>query len=149
MFIEDLTPISTEEIPPSDFFFSRKRKVVVKRETHQREGETVKRHRVLLDGEALEEVDFVEEVAGSLGDFTTTNQFSVGNLKERLKQKDLLISQLQNQIRTVEKNVQSEIDKGLEQYRASDKQEIQQAKIQSRRDAQGCTGEQRTSQSTK
>jgi hypothetical protein len=89
------TPISTEEIPPSDFFFSKKRKVVVKREMHQREGATVKRHRVLLDGEALEEVDFVEEVAGSLGDFATTNQFSVGNLKERLKQKELLISQLQ------------------------------------------------------
>jgi len=78
-------PILTEEIPPFDFFFSKKRKVVVKREMHQREGATVKRHRVLLDGEALEEVEFVEEVAGLLGDFATTNQFSFGSLKERLK----------------------------------------------------------------
>jgi hypothetical protein len=78
---------------------------VVKREIHQREGSIVKRHRVLIDGEALEEVDFVEEVAGSLGAFVTTNQFSVGNLKERLKQKDLQISQLQNQMKTILKNV--------------------------------------------
>jgi hypothetical protein len=40
---------------------------------------------VLIDGESLEEVDFVEEVAGSLGDFAIANQFSVRNLKERLK----------------------------------------------------------------
>jgi hypothetical protein len=31
VFIEDLTPISVEEMPPSDFFFSKKRRVVVKR----------------------------------------------------------------------------------------------------------------------
>jgi hypothetical protein len=30
IFKEDLTPISVEELPPSDFFFSKKRKVVVK-----------------------------------------------------------------------------------------------------------------------
>jgi predicted RNase H-like nuclease (RuvC/YqgF family) len=76
----------------------------------------------------LEEEDFATEVAGSLGDFATTNQFSVENLKERLKQKDLMISQLQNQIQTMEKNVRSEINKGFEQARASDRQEIQQLK---------------------
>jgi hypothetical protein len=37
---------------------------------------------VLIDGEALEEVDFAEEVVGSLGAFATANQFSVENLKE-------------------------------------------------------------------
>jgi hypothetical protein len=113
IFIEDLTPISVEELPPSNFFFSKKRKVVAKREIHLKEGSTVKRHRVLIDGEALEEEDFAEEVAGSLGAFATTNQFSVGNLKERLKQKDLQISQLQNQMKTVEKNVWSEVNKGF------------------------------------
>jgi hypothetical protein len=73
IFIKDLTPISVEELPPSNFFFSKKRKVVVKREIHQREGSVVKRHRVLIDGEALEEVEFPEEVAGSLGAFATAN----------------------------------------------------------------------------
>jgi hypothetical protein len=128
VFIEDLTPISAEEMPPSDFFFSKKRRVVVKRETHQREGATVKRHKVLFDGQALEEEDFATDVAGSLGAFATTNQFSVGNLKERLKQKDLLISQLQNQVKTVEKNVRSEMNKSFEQIRVCDTQEIQQLK---------------------
>jgi hypothetical protein len=50
VFIGDLTPISAAEIPPSEFFFGEKRRVVVKRETHQKEGVVVKRHRVLLDG---------------------------------------------------------------------------------------------------
>jgi hypothetical protein len=129
VFIEDLTPISVEEIPPSDIFFSKKRRVVVKRETHQREGATVKRHRVLYDGQALEEAEFAMEVAGSLGAFSTTNQYSVGNLKEQLKQKDLLVSQLQNQVKTVEQSVRSEMNKGFEQIRACDRQEIQQLKI--------------------
>jgi hypothetical protein len=53
VFIEDLTPILVEEMPRSDFFFSKKRKAVVKRETHLKEGATVKRHEVLLDGQAL------------------------------------------------------------------------------------------------
>jgi hypothetical protein len=128
VFIGDLTPISAEEMPPSEFFFSKKRRAVVRREMHQRDGATVKKHRVLLDGQALEEEDFATEVAGSLGDFATTNQFSVSNLKEKLKQKDMLISQLQNQVKTVEKNVRSEINKDFEQIRASDRQEIQQLK---------------------
>jgi ABC-type phosphate transport system auxiliary subunit len=101
----------------------------VKRETHQREGVTVKRHRVLYDGQALEEAEFSMEVAGSLGDFATTNQYSVGNLKEQLKQKDLLVSQLQNQVKTVEQSVRSEMNKGFEQIRACDRKEIQQLKI--------------------
>ena len=101
---------------------------MVKRETHQKEGTIVKRHRVLLYGKTLEEEDFATEVAGSLGAFATANQFSVSNLKEKLKQKDMLIGQLQNQMKTVEKNVRSEINKDFEKIRANDRQEIQQLK---------------------
>jgi hypothetical protein len=108
-------------LPPSNLFFSKKIKVAVKREMHQMEGSVVKRHRVLIDGEALEEVDFAKEVAGSLGDFATTNQFSIGNLKERLKKKELLISQLQHQMKTIEKDVRSDINKGFEKIRARDR----------------------------
>jgi hypothetical protein len=46
---------------------------VVKKEMHLKEGSAVKRHMVLIDGESLEEVYFVEEVAGSLGDFAISN----------------------------------------------------------------------------
>ena len=59
IFIEDLTPIPVEELPPSNLFFSKKRKVMVKREIHQREGSGIKRHRMLIYEEALEEVYFV------------------------------------------------------------------------------------------
>jgi hypothetical protein len=55
VFIGDLTPILAKEIHPSEFFFSKKRKAVVRRETHQRDGATVKNHMMLLDGQALEE----------------------------------------------------------------------------------------------
>jgi hypothetical protein len=111
ILIGDLTPISIEEIPPSDFFFSNKRKVVVKKEMHQREGATVKKHRVLLDGHNLEDEDFATEAAGSLGAFATANLFSVNYLRERLKQRNQMTSQLQNQLRNAEKNVREEVNK--------------------------------------
>ena len=81
---------------------------------HQKEGATVKKHRVLLDGQNLEDEDFSTEVVGSLGDFATDNLFSFDNLKERLKHRNQMISQLQNQIRNVVKNVREEVNKGLE-----------------------------------
>jgi hypothetical protein len=49
-------------MPPSEFFFSKKRRMVVRRETHQRDGATVKKHRVILDGKALKEEDFTTDV---------------------------------------------------------------------------------------
>ena len=53
------------------------------------------------------------------------NFFSVDNLKERLKQRNQMITQLQIQIRNTEKNIRDEINNGLEQAKATDKQEIQ------------------------
>jgi hypothetical protein len=69
---------------------------------------------VLYDGQALEEEEFSMEVAGTLGAFATTNQYSVGNLKEQLKKKDLLVRQLQNQIKIVEQSVINEMNRGFE-----------------------------------
>ena len=88
------------------------------------EGVIVKRHKVLFDGQTLEEEDFTTDVVGSLGYFAMANQFSVGNLKELLKQKDLLINQLKNQVKTVEKNVRSDINKSFKKIRVCDTQEI-------------------------
>jgi hypothetical protein len=81
-----------------------------------------KRYRVLTDGEALEEVE------GTLGAYATSNQYSIGTLKERLKQKDMLISKLHTQIAVVEMNARNEAYKYLEQTRAADQQEIEQLK---------------------
>jgi hypothetical protein len=80
IFIEDLTPISAEEMPPSDFFFSKKRRAIVKREVHQKYGTTVKRKRMLYDGQGLDDTKFSREMAGSLGAFATANQCLVENL---------------------------------------------------------------------
>jgi hypothetical protein len=81
----------------------------------------VKKHRVLLDGQNLEDEDFATKVLGSLGDFAIANLFSVDNLEERLRRRNHLLSQLQNQMRNIEKNVREEVNKGLEWTRASDK----------------------------
>jgi hypothetical protein len=54
IFIEDLTPISAEEMPPSDLFFSKKRTTIVTRETHQKYGTKLKRKGMLYDGHGLD-----------------------------------------------------------------------------------------------
>jgi hypothetical protein len=77
MFINNFTPIPVKEIPPTEFFFSKKRKAVVKKEMDMREGVMVKKHKVLFDGKNLEEEDFSIEVAVSLGDFAMTILFSI------------------------------------------------------------------------
>jgi hypothetical protein len=69
---------------------------------------------VIYDGHDLEEEKFAMEVAGTLGDFATKNQCSVGNLIEQLKQKDMLVKQLQNQIKIVEQIVINDMKKGFE-----------------------------------
>jgi hypothetical protein len=85
IYASDLTPISRDVIPTFDYFFSKKKKVVLKQEMHQREGTMVKRHRVLIDGHNLEEEYFATEVASSMGALATTNLFIVDNMRTRLK----------------------------------------------------------------
>jgi hypothetical protein len=97
----------------------------VKQEMHLKGDTMVKKQRVLIDGHNLAEEDFAIEVAGSMGDLETTNIFRVDNLTTRLKQKNQMIAQLQSQIKNIEKNIREEINKGLEQARSIDKQEIQ------------------------
>jgi len=50
IFIDYITPISVEEMPPSVFFFSKKRRAIIKRETHQKDGAIAKRKIVVYDG---------------------------------------------------------------------------------------------------
>ena len=121
MYASDLTPISREEIPPSDYFFSKKRKVVLKKEMHLREGTMVKKHKVLVDGKNLEEEDFTTEVAGSMVALETTNLFSIDSLKVRLKHKNKMISQLPDQIRHTENNIREEVNQRVENARTADK----------------------------
>jgi hypothetical protein len=84
---EKLTPISVEELPPNEFFFDKKRKVVVRQELYQEAGTVSKKFKILTDGRNMKKEEFVTQIAGTLGAFTTTNQYSVGTLKYQLKKK--------------------------------------------------------------
>jgi hypothetical protein len=93
-----------------------------------RESGMVKKHRVLVDGKNLEEGGFTTEVVSSMGALETTNLFTISNMRARLEHSNLRITQLQDQLKDIEKNIKVEINKGLEQARAADKQEIQLVK---------------------
>jgi hypothetical protein len=121
----DLTPISPEEMPPSDFFFSRKMKAIVKKESHQKDGVITKRKRMVYDENDRDDTEFTKEVAGSLGDFSTTNQWFVDNLVEQLRHKCLLVEQLQKHIYTTKQTVQNIMSRDFEKIIAHDQQKIQ------------------------
>jgi hypothetical protein len=82
---EKLTPISVEEIPPNEFFFNKKRKVVVRQELYQEAGTVSKKFKILTDGRNMKKEEFTTQIAGTLGAFATTNQYSVETLKDQLK----------------------------------------------------------------
>jgi hypothetical protein len=52
-------------------FSAEKRKVILKQEMYMKEGSMVKNHKVLIDGQNLEEEDFTTEIAGSMGAMAT------------------------------------------------------------------------------
>jgi hypothetical protein len=125
LFVDDLTSISIDEISPSDYFFSRKRKAIPKQEMYMKEGSMVKKHKVLIDGQNLEEENITAEITGSMGDMATTNFFTVGNMRTRINKSNNMIAQLQDQLNNVEKNIREEVSKSLEHTRVAERLEIQ------------------------
>jgi hypothetical protein len=101
-FNEEFRPVRMEELPPNEFFFDKKRKAMVKREFYQEEGSTAKKFKVLTDGKDKKKEEFSIEITGTLGAYATTNQFSVGVLKNQLKQKNHLIKTLETKLATTE-----------------------------------------------
>jgi hypothetical protein len=85
IFNEELTPISVEEMPPNEFFFEQKRKVVVRQGFYQKGSVVAKKFKIMTDGKVTKEGEFVEEIDGTLGDYATANQYSVGTLMAQLK----------------------------------------------------------------
>jgi hypothetical protein len=125
LYVSDLEPISRDEIPPLDYFFSKKRRAVLKQEIHPRGEGTIKKHRVIIDGKKLKDGEFATELAGKMGAIASTNMYSVGNLTTLLEQKDQTIIQLQDKLKENERNISWGIRKDLEQDRLKDMQEIQ------------------------
>jgi hypothetical protein len=80
IFNEELRPIKAEELPSNEFFFDKKRKVVVKREFYQEGESTAKKFKVMTDGKNKKNEKFTMEITGTLGAYASANQFSVGLL---------------------------------------------------------------------
>jgi hypothetical protein len=115
IFNEELTPISVEELPPNEFFFDKKRKVVVRQGFYQKEGVVAKKFKIMTDGKVAKEEKIAEEIAKMLGAYATTNQYSVATLTTQLKQKNLLISKLEAKVATAKENVRNEVRRSLEE----------------------------------
>jgi hypothetical protein len=128
LFVDDLTSISIEKIPPPDYFSSRKRNTILKQEMYMKEGSMVKNHKVLLDGQNLEKEDFTTEITGSMGAMATKHFFIMGNMRTRIKKSNNMIAQLQDQLKNVEKNIREEVSKSLEKTRVVKRLEIQSLK---------------------
>jgi hypothetical protein len=77
----------------------------VKREFYQEGESTVKRFKVMTDGMNKRKDEFSTEIAGTLGAYATTNQFSVSVLKNHLKEKNFLIKTLEARLASEQKEL--------------------------------------------
>jgi hypothetical protein len=78
IFNEEFRSIRMEELPPNEFFFDKKRKVVLKREFYQEAGSTAKKFKVLTDGKDKKKEEFVTEIARTLGVYASQTNFQSG-----------------------------------------------------------------------
>jgi hypothetical protein len=97
----------------------------LKQEIHPVGERTIKRHKIIIDGKKLNEGEFATELAGTMGAIASANMYSLGNLTTMLEQKDREIMQLQDRLKENERIIGWGIQKGLEQARLKDIQEIQ------------------------
>jgi hypothetical protein len=150
IFDEELRPIRAEELPPNEFFFDKKRKVVVKRESYQDEGSTAKKFKVMTDGKNKKNEEFTTEIAGTLGAYASVNQFSVGMLKNQLKRKNRLIKTLEARVASATESAKGQVSGEIELARLADKKEIEVLKTKLEqahsviRDGRVQAGQQRT-----
>ena len=65
------------------------------------------------------------QIVGTLGAFTTANQYSVGTLKDQLKRKNHLIKTLEAKLATIKAAAKYQTNTGIEQARVADQKEIE------------------------
>jgi hypothetical protein len=126
---EKLTPISVEELPPNQFFFDKKRKVVVRQELYQEAGTVSKKFKILTNGRNMKKEEFAMQIAGTLGAFTTMNQYSIRTLKDQLKRKHRLIKTLEAKLATTEATAKDQASATLEKARIENQKEIKRLKV--------------------
>ena len=76
----------------------------------------------------MKKEEFATQIAGTLGAFATTNQYSVGTLKDQLKWKNRLIKTLEAKLATTEVVAKDQANETLEQARIDDQNEIERLK---------------------
>jgi hypothetical protein len=79
---------------------------------------------MIYDGQGQSDPEFAKEVADSLGDFATANQWSVDNLIKKLDQNNLLIEQLHNDMQQMEVISRDKINFDMDQIRQGFEQQI-------------------------
>jgi hypothetical protein len=126
LYVSDLEPISKDELPSSDYVFSKKRRAVLKQELHSVGERTLKKHKIIIDGKKLHDSAFATELSGSMGAIASANMYSVENLINTIEQKNQEITQLRGSFKENEKLIAWGIKKGLEQARLKYIQYIQQ-----------------------
>ena len=77
-------------------------KAIAQREIQKKGGVITKMHRMIFYGQGQSDPKFEKQVVDSLGSFATTNLWSMDNLREKIDQKDILITQLQNNLKQTE-----------------------------------------------
>jgi hypothetical protein len=125
IFDEELRPIRAEELPPNEFFFDKKRKEVEKKEFYQEGESTAKKYKIMTDGKNKKSDQLATEIVGTLGEYTSENQFSVGQLNNQLKRKNHLIRTLEARLATATENAKGQASMEMEQARVVDKNEIE------------------------
>jgi hypothetical protein len=128
IFGEELKPIMAEELPPNEFFFVKKRKVVVKREFYQEGESTANKFKVMTDGRNKKKEEFATKIAGTLGAYATENQYSVEMLKGKLKAKNRLINTLEARVTSATENARSLVSGEIKLAQLADKKEIEDLK---------------------
>jgi hypothetical protein len=81
---------------------------------------------MLYDINDRDDSEFAKEVVVSLGAFATANQWSMKNLAKKLRQKILLVGQLQDQILALEQTIRNKKSQDFEKIKAHDRHQIQQ-----------------------
>jgi len=79
---------------------------------------------VMTDGMNKRKDEFSTEIAGMLGAYATTNQFSVSVLKYQLKAKNHLIKTLEARVASAAESARSQVSGEIELARLADKKEI-------------------------
>jgi hypothetical protein len=74
-----------------NYYLARNRGPSSNENQSRKKGVIIKRQNMLYDGNNCDDSEFTKEVAGSLGAFSTTNQWSLEKLVEKLRHKILLV----------------------------------------------------------